>query len=70
MERFELSRCIEGAPKGNAYPLRGLSFWEQALPWALIKILLFVPKIKLPVAGSEGGGVGGGLVVPGAGSVC
>ena len=47
-----------------------MSFWEQALPWALIKILLFVPKIKLPVAGSEGGGVGGGLVVPGAGSVC
>ena len=47
-------------------PLRGLSFWEQALPWALIKILLFVPKIKL----SEAWGVGGGLVVPGAGSVC
>jgi len=70
VERFELSRRIEGAPKGNAYPLRGLSFWEQALPWALTKILLFVPKIKLPEAGSEAGGVGGGLVVPGAGSVC
>jgi len=66
---LKLCPCVEGAPKGNGRPLRGLSFWEQPLPWALIKILQLFPKIKTPEEFSEARG-GGGLVVPGAGSVC
>jgi hypothetical protein len=53
-----------------------LSFWEQPLPWALIKILQLLPKIKTPEelqelpALSGPRGAGGGLAVPEAGFVC
>jgi len=37
--RYEPSRGVEGARKRNRCPLRDMSFREQPLPWALIKIL-------------------------------
>jgi len=53
-----------------------LSFWEQPLPWALIKILQLLPKIKTPEelqelpALSRPRRAGGALAVPGVGLVC
>jgi hypothetical protein len=33
-------------PGEESLPLRGLSFWEHNLPWALLKVLQTVHKIK------------------------
>ena len=51
-------------------PLRGLSFWEQPLPWARIKIRQLLPKIKTLAALPEPERDSDGLVVRDAGSVC
>jgi len=57
---------IGSAPERSKVPLRGMSFWEHHLPWALLKILQILSKIKGPLRGRaesardaerEGGGV-------------
>jgi len=46
-------RSTNCAPEKSKVPLRGMSFWEHHLPWALLTILQIFPQIKRePEAGS------------------
>ncbi len=54
-------------PRRGMGPLRGLSFWERQLPWALVKIRQVIHKIKPQ---EEIRGITDALVVRGIAFVC